>query len=128
MNEQQLINIAIDNFIHTGYINYVENTSDVFSEYETEDKVYWNSATFLYNGKEYSLSIDTPLFCSDEELDEKIANEFDEDYIIDDTFCDIQDENEDSILEFYSYELPTDLQTRFYNKIKQLVKDYNENV
>ena len=30
MNKQELINDAIENFIQTGYIDYVENESDEF--------------------------------------------------------------------------------------------------
>ena len=129
MNEQQLINTAIENFIQTGYIEDVNDSNCIDDEFETSVIITWNCATFLHNGKEYTIFIGTPDFVSDEELDNKIPDEFDEDYIINETYINIiQMDGEKILLVKHLHELPNDLQTKFYNKIKQLVKDYNENV
>ena len=129
MNKQELINDAIENFIQTGYIEDVNDSNCIDDEFETSIIVTWNCATFLHNGEEYLIYIGTPDFVSDEEIENKIPDEFDEDYIINETFINIiKMDGKNILLVKPLNDLPENLQVQFYNKIKQLVKEYNENI
>ena len=121
-----LLNLLIDSFIDTGKIYDITENDCSKEEYiYFSVTVEWECKPVIYNDTKYYLYISTPDFCSVNcnECDE-IPYYFDDKYIKDGSYIEIYND-EQSIYHIEMNELSDNIIRMIYDKIKDLVCDYN---